>query len=105
MSFKSIDMQIAVHKQPDVSLIQRQLSEKPVLDQSAAASSQLKQDEVQRRRSPEASKAEEGTIRQSGEREKKESHGRFLSRAASDQENEQTETPHPYKGHRLDIKL
>lgn len=106
MSFKSIDMQIAVHKHPEVGLVQRQLSEKPVWDQAAAAASQLKQDAVERRRSPQTTKPEGGTIKSSGERKKGKGKAPAApKRSAPADETENKESPHPYKGHHLDITL
>lgn len=107
MSFKSIDMQIAVHKHPDAGLVQRQLAEKPTWDQSASAAVQLKNDAIERRRSPQTTKAEGGTIRHSEERKKGKSdkHAKSRGSAPSEQQADHGETPHPYKGHRLDITL
>jgi hypothetical protein len=108
MSFKSIDMQIAVHKHHEVGLVQHQLAEKPLLDQAAAAASQLKHAAVERQRTPQATKAEGGTIKHSGERKsgKAKSSGNNAKRGAHPAEETETkESPHPYKGHHLDITL
>ncbi|WP_438432469.1 hypothetical protein [Gorillibacterium sp. sgz500922] len=106
MSFKSIDMQIAVHKHHEAGRVQSQLSEKPVLDQMAAAASQLKQDAVERQRSPQATKAEGGTIRNPDSRKKRKGEAKSApGGSVPAAEPELNESPHPYKGHRLDITL
>ncbi|MCL6459913.1 MAG: hypothetical protein K6T85_18110, partial [Gorillibacterium sp.] len=106
MSLKSVDMQIAVHKNTDAAHFQKQLQDKPGADQAVLASGQLKNEIIKRRRSEGTTKTEQGNIDSSPDENKKKGTALSEHKTSTHLEKDVLKAAeHPYKGHRLDLSL
>lgn len=110
MSFKSIDMQFALHKNMDAGFKQNQLQQKPVEDQALLAQASDRNIEADRQRSAKVDESAQPGIRDQG------SHSGEGSNkdTKQDKSNADGENPgkqnhasaeHPYKGHHIDFSL
>lgn len=107
MSLKSIDMQIAVHKNADAGAAQRQMQHKPIEDQAALAGQGVKQAEAEARQSTKLEKTGQSRIR---DREKNSGKGQdpnHRKKAAKPAAGNGPEaaSEHPYKGRHIDMTM
>ncbi|TXK81949.1 hypothetical protein [Paenibacillus sp. N3.4] len=107
MSFKSIDLQFAVHKNDEAGIRQNQLMQKPRQDETILEHQAVKTTENDRHRS---SKLEESTRtgikdhrRQKQERNK--TKNRNGGKSAVESNEGINHSDHPYKGHHIDLSL
>jgi len=109
MSLKSIDLQLAVSRSMEAGQVQSQLAQKPVSDQAAAVQQSMRQQELERTRSPRTEKTAEGKIR-AGDNNAKGGSDPSGGKAedgggrAKDQPKPR-EARHPYKGKFIDLSL
>ncbi|HTG69168.1 MAG TPA: hypothetical protein VL921_07880 [Candidatus Udaeobacter sp.] len=108
MSFKSIDLQMSVPRTQEFSGMQGQAIHKPVLDQNMLAAQASKQTELARGKNSAIEQTNGLHVRsehdgQQGNAYQKPRQKRTDSENA---DSEQEQPPaHPFKGHKLDIKL
>lgn len=111
MSFKSIDMSIAVHKNTDAAQYQRELQHKPQADQAALAQSGLKDEAVSRQKAPKLDEADKSRIRdqrKGGGHGGRKENGHSGEQGAAEEQKEAkkpSEPLHPYKGRHIDMSL
>lgn len=110
MSFKSIDMQFALHKNMDAGLKQNQLQQKPVEDQTLLNQASDRNITADRQRSAKVDQSAEPGIRDHGahsgegyDRERKQGKNEANGENPSKQNHSSKE--HPYKGHHIDFTL
>lgn len=108
MTFKSIDLQMSIPRTQEFSGMHGQAIHKPVTDQTMLAAQTTKQIELARGKNSAIEQANGLHVRsehdeQQGNAYRKPSKKRSDSDTA-DSEQEQP-PPHPFKGHKLDIKL
>ncbi|HEU4965118.1 MAG TPA: hypothetical protein VFV52_14920 [Bacilli bacterium] len=103
MSLKNLELQVALPRTVENSRMQQQLQQQSAL-QNAQAREEMTQDARRTEQSVTDSEESAQTAlrdRQGkGEQQREADHRRSVLPSA-----EEAETPHPYKGHRLDIKL
>ncbi len=108
MSLKAVDMSFAVHKNADAGQLQREIQQKPQVDQMALAEVQQRTAEGARKRAEGLKETDKSAIR-NGQEEKKRRQGSAAqtSQGASDPSPSQTpaQAEHPYKGHHVDVSL
>ncbi|MGO4543903.1 hypothetical protein AB4Z29_03830 [Paenibacillus sp. 2TAB23] len=108
MTFKSIDLQMSIPRTQEFSGMHGQALHKPVADQNTLAAQTTKQTELLRGKNTAVEQSngahirndqdgEQGSSYQNAKRERKES--------GLDHEEQEHPPAHPFKGHRLDIKL
>lgn len=107
MSWKAIDLQMAVHRSGDAGLQQSQFVNKPADDRAALAQQSVKQtiEEGQRpAKTPEPGEAgiheRQGQAGASESKNKKQSNGKAEETAKGPED-----IPHPYKGKHIDLHL
>ncbi|WP_438446920.1 hypothetical protein [Gorillibacterium sp. sgz5001074] len=111
MSFKAIDMSLAVHKTNDAAQLQRDLHHKPQSDQSALAQSGIKTDEINRQKAPKLEETDKSKIRDNRKGKRQDKSGTSASHAeqASPENGPEAKKPpeplHPYKGRHIDMSL
>jgi hypothetical protein len=110
MSFKAIDMQIAVQKSMETGIKQNQLLHKPVLDQANLAANIEKNADATRQKSSKVDETVHHVIRDGQENgknkllkqtKKKQSNAELLMEAPRTSVN----AGHPYKGKHIDFSL
>jgi hypothetical protein len=110
MSFKAIDMSMAVHKNQDAAMIQRELQQKPQSDQAALSQAGLKASESNRQRTVKLEETDKSQIRDHNRdrRGSQQGNGKAEERSKS-AEGPDARKPHgpdhPYKGHHIDLSL
>ncbi len=108
MTFKSIDLQMSVPRTQEFSGMHGQAIHKPVADQNMLAAQTTKQTELARGKNSAIEQSNglhvrSGNDGQQGNAYQKPSQKRSDSETA---DSEQEQPPaHPFKGHKLDIKL
>lgn len=112
MSLKAIDMSIAVHKNTDAGMVQRDIQNKPSADQAALAQTMVKTDELSRRRTVGLEESDKSRIRDnrkdkngSGGSSGQDGEQTPSSRTASSSTAKQKDSGHPFKGHRIDLSI
>jgi hypothetical protein len=111
MSFKAIDMQIAVQKSTETGMKQNQLMHKPVLDQAMLATTLEKGAEATRQKSSKVDESVNHVIRDDQENGKnkllKQSKKKLANQAAGAIEGPRNSVNgnHPYKGKHIDFSL
>lgn len=110
MSFKAIDMSMAVHKNQDAAMIQRELQQKPQSDQAALSQAGVKAAESNRQRTVKLEETDKSQIRdrKRDRREAPQGNGKADKRSKSADVPEGRKPPdpdHPYKGHHIDLSL
>ncbi|GIP36839.1 hypothetical protein J31TS4_01190 [Paenibacillus sp. J31TS4] len=104
MSWKAIDLQMAVHRNSDAGLQQSQLQQKPVEDQAALAEQNGKQAAQDTHKTGKTPEAGEAGIRERGQRGGDSQKGQKKKKGMADREDER-DAPHPYKGRFIDLQL
>lgn len=106
MSLKSVDMQIAVHRNSDIGAHQQQLNQKPLDDQTMLAHQNEKNAVVNRHKSSEVNDTEKTNIRDDHSNNQNQSQNRDGKRKKkSDKEAPLAQSLHPYKGKHVDLSL
>ncbi|WP_141500753.1 hypothetical protein [Paenibacillus luteus] len=108
MTFKSIDLQMSVPRTQEFSGMHGQAIHKPVADQNKLAEQTSKQTELLRGKNTAVEQSNGLHIRSDHEGQQDKGH-KQAKRNHSEQESEDGEQEpkptHPFKGHKLDIKL
>lgn len=108
MSFKPLDLQMSVPRVQEYSGMQQQAAQRPLTEQNMLANQSVKHTEEQRFQSSAVEESSNSGIKadqeSSNESDSRQS-GRGRSQGKDEASQETPETPHPYKGHRFDIKL
>lgn len=112
MSFKSIDLSFAVHKNTDAGQLQRELQQKPVVDQANLAQAGLKTEETNRQRTAKLDESDKSKIRDNRKEHKGGSSGRGkghrpdqTAESGTSASLKQRDSGHPFKGHHIDLSL
>lgn len=108
MSLKSIDMSMAVHKNADIGQLQREMQQKPMIDQAVLADHSTKKSDTSRQRPSKADETDKSGIRSRQEEKngrKKGARANASGQAGDMQEAKPVDADHPYKGHHIDLSL
>lgn len=109
MSFKAIDLQMAIHRNDEAGQRQNQLMHKPEVDQSQLARESLKQAEREQHRVMKLEDPSQAHLRRSGgdgASQRQGSRRKLSAVKPTDSEPPDTKAaPHPYKGHFIDLCL
>jgi len=106
MSFRSVEMQIAIPRTSEAQVAQNQLLQKPVLDQEALAAKELQQKERELRQSTGVQESDGPAIRQEKEKSGgRESGGKQKRKPPAPRKQSGEKAAHPYKGHHIDLTL
>jgi hypothetical protein len=110
MSFKAIDMQIAVQKSTETGIKQNQLMQKPVIDQAMLATNIEKNAAATRQKSSKLDEAMNHVIRDDQENGKnkllKQAKRKLTNAMGKDEASHSSKyTGHPYKGKHIDLTL
>lgn len=110
MSFKAIDMQIAVQKSTEAGMKQNQLMNKPVLDQEMLAANLVKRSEATRQKSSKVDESVNHLIRdgqENGKNKLLQQSKKKQSKAVAKTGDTQTSAiaGHPFKGKHIDFSL
>lgn len=103
MSFKSIEMQVALPRTKDAGRIQEQLNQRSMINQSQESVEQKNKTEAERHKPLKMNGSEQRTISSQDENSKNSNNGSG-KRRQKEEENEKN-SPHPYKGKHIDISL
>ncbi|OPH61957.1 hypothetical protein BC351_01575 [Paenibacillus ferrarius] len=107
MSFKAIDLQLAVHKNDEAGIRQNQLMQKPRQDEAILEHQSLMNTEKDRHRSSKLEKSDRADIKDQGRDKQQASKRKFKNK--NNLETVSTEShhspDHPYKGHHIDLSL
>jgi hypothetical protein len=100
-------MSFAVHKNADAGQLQREIQQKPQIDQMALAEVQQRATEGSRKRAEGLKETDKSEIRNGGEEKKrKQNAASRTANGASDSPGQPpTQAEHPYKGHHVDVSL
>lgn len=109
MTFKSIDLQMSVPRTQEFSGMHGQAIHKPVADQNKLAEQTSKQTELLRGKNTAVEQSNGLHIRSDQEGQQDKAHKQARRSQAEpesgDGEQEPQQPTHPFKGHKLDIKL
>lgn len=107
MAFKSLDLQMSIPRTQDVSILQSQAAQKPIVDQNLLANQTEKETEEKRTKSSQLEKPIKAQI-QTSDQGKAQQEGQTGEQSEQRDANEAEPgeaTAHPFKGHHLDISL
>ncbi|MEF2244536.1 MULTISPECIES: hypothetical protein [unclassified Paenibacillus] len=107
MAFKSLDLQMSIPRTQDVSILQSQAAQKPIVDQNLLANQTERETEEKRTQSSQLEKSAKAQV-QTSDQGKAQQEGQKGPRSKRRDANDAdpNEAPaHPYKGHHLDISL
>lgn len=106
MSWKAVDLQMAVHKNSEAALRQSQMQHKPVVDQELLAGANQKMTELQRHKSGKVDETTGLTVRDDGGRHGDgKPPGQGNNKKRQPQQKAESASEHPYKGHHIDLSL
>ena len=107
MAFKSLDLQMSIPRTQDVSILQSQAAQKPIVDQNLLANQTERETEEKRTQSSQLEKSAKAQVQTSDQgKSQQEGQRGTRSKRSGASESEHSEAPaHPYKGHHLDISL
>lgn len=106
MSFKAVDMSFAVHKNADAGQLQREIQQKPQMDQLALAAVEQRLTEGSRKRTEGLKETDKSEIRDRREEKKRQQAASQTAHGASDSPGQPpVQAEHPYKGHHVDVSL
>ncbi|MBH5316614.1 hypothetical protein I6N90_02180 [Paenibacillus sp. GSMTC-2017] len=107
MTFKPLDLQMSVPRTQEFGSMHQQALQKPLSEQNILANQATKLTEELRKQNTAVEQSSKSQVR--ADQESNQSNLHKKSKRSQDKENkdeESCESPaHPYKGHRLDIKL
>lgn len=108
MTFKPLDLQMSVPRLQEYGGLQQQAAQRPLTEQNMLANQTVKHAEEQRLQSTAVEQSSNSGVKADqdggGGGDYKQS-GRGRRQGKDEASNEAPESPHPYKGHRFDIKL
>lgn len=106
MGLNPLNLQLSVPRAPEISSIQQQAMNRPMTEQTLLEHGIAKETEEKRTQASAVDETEKGTIRdQEKDREGEASDRNKEKRRQKQELQEQAENHHPYKGHKLDIRL
>lgn len=107
MSFKSIDLQFAVHKNDEAGIRQNQLMQKPRQDETILENQAAHTTEKDRHRSSKLEESIRTDLKDHGEQRQQLTKGKSKSKGKtrSSLEEGSHQPDHPYKGHHIDLSL
>ncbi|MHA6484372.1 hypothetical protein ACX1C1_20975 [Paenibacillus sp. strain BS8-2] len=108
MTFKPLDLQMSIPRLQEYSGLQQQAAQRPITEQNMLANQMQKNTEEQRFQSAAVEQSSNNGVKadqESGGGADHSQSGRNGRSKVEQPNNEVPETPHPYKGHRFDIKL
>lgn len=105
MAINPLNLQLSVPRAPELSNLQQQMLNRPVAEQSMLENNIAKETEEKRTQTSAVDEIEKGIIREDEEQEGQGSHQQQKKRKKKQELQEQVENHHPYKGHKLDIRL
>lgn len=107
MGLNPLNLQLSVPRSPELSSLQQQAITRPVIEQTMLESSIAKETEEKRTQTSQVDEIEKGVIRdqekEQGTSEQEQHNGKHQRKKPDKQGN--AENHHPYKGHKLDIRL
>ncbi|WP_310550352.1 hypothetical protein [Paenibacillus glufosinatiresistens] len=101
MSFKPVELQIAVPRVTEAAKLHQEALHRPVQDQQMLAAMNVKHSREEAQRSAEVEETAESAIRDDGRRGRS-NHG---SGESGRRETEDKQAEHPFKGKRIDLSL
>jgi hypothetical protein len=105
MSLKSIDLQMAVHRNGDAGLQQNQLLHKPVADQALLANEQEKKIGHQLLQSNSVDESRKAGIQSNDSGKGNQGSGGRNGKRRDREDSPQAKSKHPYKGQHIDFSL
>jgi uncharacterized protein involved in type VI secretion and phage assembly len=107
MSFKSIDLQFALHKNDEAGFKQNQLSHKPKQDQAILENQAALSTDKQRQRSSKVDETSRTNVHTENEKKQKQQREQTGTKRATSEKSTKSSSPvdHPYKGHHIDYSL
>lgn len=104
MGLKPIELQVAIPRTGEAGILQNQLLQKPVHDQTMLAAAAAKQMEEMRKKSQDVKQTETGLKTDRDGQQQGHDHNQDASSNKDQSESTQT-VEHPYKGHHIDLSL
>lgn len=108
MTFKPLDLQMSIPRLQEYSGLQQQAAQRPITEQNMLANQTVKHTEEQRFQSSAVEQSSNSGIKadqESSNESDSRQPGRGRSQGKDENATETPEPPHPFKGHRFDIKL
>lgn len=108
MSFKLIDLQLALNKNDEAGIKQNQLSQKPRQDEALLEHQVTQTTDRDRQRSGKLEESSKTGIQNRSKDREQRQKGRSARRASGTEEAEPSTSNspgHPYKGHHIDLSL
>ncbi|MEK4250240.1 hypothetical protein [Paenibacillus sp. FSL W7-1287] len=106
MGLSPLNLQLSVPRAPELSGLQQQAIQRPVMEQTMLEASVVKEAEHKRSQATAVDETEKGMIRdqekEQGGQDSQKKHARIGTQQEKDEEKSSN---HPYKGHHLDIRL
>ncbi|MBY9081912.1 hypothetical protein KIH86_17115 [Paenibacillus sp. HN-1] len=103
MSFRPVELQVAVPKTTEIGRDQQNLFNRTAQEQQVLADQNVKKSQEMGQRSTEVDETAESAIRDDGRRGRGERQGQQHGNAKEEAKDREAE--HPYKGHNIDLKL
>jgi len=106
MGLSPLNLQLSVPRAPELSNLQQQAMNRPVMEQTMLEATVVKEAEQKRTQAAAVDETEKGIIRDQEKDPNGQGSKKKNDRTRSKQELErELSTDHPYKGHHLDIRL
>lgn len=104
---KAIEVQLAVHRAPEMSRLQHEQMQRPLTDQVHLAEQANSELERARHRPAPTAEASEANVRKDGDEQGQQGFDRDSGSGTEEQEVQVrlTAAPHPFKGKHLDLSL
>lgn len=106
MNMKSVEMQIAIPRSSEAGRIQQDQQHRPVNDQTLLAGQNIKNSELERRRSANVDEsAHNTTVRREGNASLGQEQDHSQSEEKQEEQEKKHPAEHPYKGRHIDFSL
>ncbi len=112
MSYKFVELQVAIPRMAEAAILQSQMQQKAMLDQTALGQEALRKAEELRRKSskveetpPVAIQKDDSAPPHSGKKRSKSRSVRSSLPSEEKEEHTASARAHPFKGHHIDMKL
>lgn len=106
MNMKSVEMQIAIPRTNEAGRVQHEAQHRPYTDQTLLSMQNIKQDEIEKRRSSDVNEsAKNTTIRREGNPSFTGEQGHSSAEEHKEEREAEHRAEHPYKGHHIDLSL
>jgi len=106
MAINPLNLQLSVPRAPELSNLQQQMIHRPVTEQTILEESVARETEEKRTQTSAVDEIEKGIVREDEqEREGEASDQQQKNKKKNQELQEQVENHHPFKGHKLDIRL